>query len=289
MLALAIRDILGVPENTTLFGLLGMIGNGLKVSLAPRRWSDAVGKPTLSQRDLSKRVFVAISAGTGGVVGSLISLGLFWETLQEDFGIRGLFDTVVLTTVSVTLIGPLHEYIMDRGLDASPPLHGAPVESIFREFSPKAVLRVGMVVAVFFMLDMTQASLERCVRDGALDAMFLILLGGITPALVSYYWSAALQLGAPSVFRAATWPSIVAGAVMFSTMAFAASVVISALWGVFDPPHDHSENGIYVVMKMFLSVVGLTCGLALGFSLLTCGVYAAAGGYAIDRVTGRNS
>ena len=290
LFALLIRNVLGIPEGTPVIGVLGVIGNSLKASLAPHRWSGAVGKPALSQRDLSKRVFVAISAGTGGVVGSLISLGLFWETLQEDFGIRGLFNTVVLTMVSVTLIGPLHEYIMDRGLAASPPHHGAPVQGIFSEFSPKVVLRVGMVVTVFFMLDMTQASLDRCVRDGELDAMFLIALGGITPALVSYYWSAALQLGVPSVFRSATWPSMVAGAVMFSMAAFGASVFISALWGVFEPPHDHLESsGLNFALNVLFSVVGLTCGLALGVSLLICGVYAAAGGYAMDRFTGRYS
>ena len=288
LFGLLVRNVLAVRETTFLFGLLGVIGNGLKNSLAPRRWSEAAGMPSISQRDLTKRIFVAVSAGTGGVVGSLMSLGLFWETLQRDFGIRGLFDTLVLTAVSVTLVGPLHEYIMDRGLDTKS-AHDARAESISLEFSPKSLLRIAMVVGMFFMLDMTQASLAKCVHDGNLDAMLLIVLGGITPAIVSYYWCAALQLGAPSIsiVRTATWPSIVAGAVMFSILSFAASIVISTLWGVFEP--KQGDSGFAVIAQMFLSVVGLTCGLALGFSLLTCGIYALAGGYAIDKVKGRNA
>ncbi len=289
LFGLLVRNVLAVRETTFLFGLLGAIGNGLKSSLAPRRWSEAAEMPSISQRDLTKRIFVAVSAGTGGVVGSLMSLGLFWETLQTDFGVRGLFNTLVMSAVSVTLIGPLHEYIMDRGLDTKSTRHDVRVESIFHEFSPKSLLRVAMVVGMFFMLDMTQASLAKCVRDGNLDAMLLIVLGGITPALVSYYWCAALQLGAPSIsiVRAATWPSIVAGAVMFSILSFAASIVISTLWGVFEP--RQGDSGFAVIAQMFLSVLGLTCGLALGFSLLTCGIYALAGGYAIDKVKGRNA
>jgi hypothetical protein len=130
-------------------------------------------------------------------------------------------------------------------------------------------------------------SLDNTFRSDASLASLQIVLAAMTPAIVSYYWCAALQLKTPSVRASATWPSVVMGAALTYGVAFAGWLV----WLLQDV-----EQKIHLVEKTqgrqteFLqSVLGViltpiaAVPVALALSWLVCGIYALAGGYALDR------
>jgi hypothetical protein len=110
----------------------------------------------------------------------------------------------------------------------------------------------------------------------------MIIVCAITPAVVSYYWSAALQRAAPSVQDAASEPSLFAGGVMYYGMVLPGVVVWTMTLAMpgsgVSPPQS---SGIVLLLSPVIAIIA-----ALLLSAITTFPFALAGGYAIDRFSG---
>jgi hypothetical protein len=284
-------DLLAWKTNAGPFAIFGDMGDGAKLALAPRRWPEAKGKPAPSGQDLAKRFFVAISAATGGVVGSLLTLEQFWTVFFTSLTIAHLFRAMLFTIVSVTLVGPLHEYILHRGLELDAHGHAANQKdpaSFFSEITPFVAMRFGLVLVFWILLEVTLGALSECVSSKNVLAMYQIVLAGLTPGFVSYYWCAALQLDAPSVQKTATWPSVASGAAMFCGLGAGVAIVFMSFlgWTLDITAGETNAFGLFIGVVAVFSIT--TLAASLSFSWFICGVYAMAGGYAIDRYRGPN-
>jgi hypothetical protein len=88
-------------------------------AMAPRLWVAAASKPQqLGARDLTKRIFVAVSAATGSMGAALIALfpDVFGNALRELHTPHGVLETILLFIVSVALIAPLQEFVLDQAV-----------------------------------------------------------------------------------------------------------------------------------------------------------------------------
>lgn len=285
-------------------------------AMAPRLWAAAAGKPRPSRRDLTKRIFVAVSAGTGSVAAALIALfpDVFGNALRELYTTHGVLGAILLFIVSVTLIAPLQEFALDQAV----PRRGQPgkesdtLTSVLGAFWEQISLRplrslTRLVIVLILMLmidlifhtlddtvrqsfhDTVRQSLDDTLRSDAGVASLQIVTAAMTPAVVSYYWSAALQLKTPSVRISATWPSVVMAAALSYGVAFAGVLVFSLLevtMRMNNPPSVPQREDAYnfagaLVGVIFSPIWAVLVALAL--SWLVCGIYALAGGYALDR------
>jgi tetratricopeptide (TPR) repeat protein len=278
-LALALALAFLSSDRVDVFGM-ARLRQWARDVLVPQRWPD-VTRTSLSPTDLAKRVFVTVSAATGGVVGSLATMRLFWENLAEVFTPQGVVTALVLTIVSVVLIRPLHEYVMDRGLrsmgvDDDTPARWA---SLWAGISWRTVVRLSIVFVGLFQLDVMYRSLDLCIQRGPVEATYRVVFGGLAPGIVSFYWSAALQLGATTLRR---------------TAARAALILSAAIW------YPRTIDMVRIRLLELISWRGdtivwalvLIAAMAIGIAAsLLCngipyGAYAFAGGYAIARGRG---
>jgi hypothetical protein len=283
-------------------------------AMAPRLWVAAASKPQLGARDLTKRIFVAVSAATGSVAAALIALfpDVFGKALRELHTAHGVLETILLFIVSVALIAPLQEFVLDQavprrgqhGKETYPSVLDAFWEQV--SLRPlRTLTRLALILTLMLMIDLIYHTLDDTVRqsfqntipqllDGTLHsnasiASLQIVLAATTPAVVSYYWCAALQLKTPSVRASATWPSVVMSAALSYAVAFAVVLV----WFLLDairrinnlplvPQGEDLYNSAGAVLGVIFSPL-IAVPVALAVSWLGCGIYALAGGYALDR------
>jgi hypothetical protein len=135
-------------------------------------------------------------------------------------------------------------------------------------------------------LEFIYDSLHGSVEKGNAAVVAQIMLGGLTPGIVSYYWSAALQYDAPSI-RASSWaPSLVLGMVMLFGYGLYVALLFTALGAAWMWP-DGIDLSILVVLVLALAL-GISAGflVLLAMSGIAVAIYAWAGAYAIDRVRG---
>jgi hypothetical protein len=179
----------------------------LRAILFPRNWKD-VTVPPVEPKALVARWFVAIAAGTGSVVGALMQAGDFWEAAARAIAPTHIIFTVLLTVVSIALIGPLEEYVFGLQLrprhdgDAHEHEAASPrglIEDIWENFSWRAAGRLGLVFLFSFQPTILHSCLDETISHGDAAATFTIVSAAIGPIFTTYYWSAALQRGVPSI------------------------------------------------------------------------------------------
>jgi hypothetical protein len=281
-------------------------------AMAPRLWVAAASKPQPGARDLTKRIFVAVSAATGSMGAALIVLfpDIFGNALRELRTPHGVLETILLFIVSVALIAPLQEFVLDQavprrgqhGKETYPSVLDAFLEQV--SLRPlRTLTRLNLILVLMLMIDLIYRTLDDTVRQSfqntvhqSLDNTFSsdasratlqIVLAAMTPAIVSYYWSAALQLKTPSVRASATWPSVVMGAALSYGVAFAAW----SFWSTHEVMRESDvvAKNIAFQNDLFRAEIGMIITpfaavlVALALSWLVCGIYALAGGYALDR------
>jgi hypothetical protein len=252
----------------------------LKRILLPRLWTGvtAVGPP--DAKDLVARWFVTIAASTGSIVGSLAGQGDFWHAAIRALAPTHILFTLLLVVVSITLIGPLEEYIFGQRLargdirGAQEVDHGGArslLQDIWRNLSPRATGRLGLV----FLLSLQPTLLHECVGEvvmkGDALATLSVLNAAIFPAFVTYYWSAALQQRERSVARQAGLSSTCFGALVW----WAAPVVNGLSWL---QPSRTDEGALFIAFAFAVAVV-----FYVVFGVLVDGTLAYAGGWALDR------
>jgi hypothetical protein len=283
-------------------------------AMAPRLWVAAASKPQLGARDLTKRIFVAVSAATGSVAAALIALfpDVFGNALRELHTTHGVLETILLFIVSVALIAPLQEFVLDQAV-ARRGQHGketypSVLDAFWEQVSLRplrTLTRLVLILILMLMIDLIYHTLDDTVRqslhntvhqslDGTLRskaslASSQIVLAAMTPAVVSYYWSAALQLKTPSVRVSATWPSVVMSAALSYGLAFAGVLVwflLNAITRINNLPSVPQGEDLYNSAGAVLGVIFsplIAVPIALAVSWLGCGIYALTAGYALDR------
>ncbi|HEY1503172.1 MAG TPA: hypothetical protein VGF92_02670 [Stellaceae bacterium] len=232
--------------------------------IVPSLWSGV----EVSSNDLARRAFVAITAATGGIVGRLVALDQFVDALRSAFSAGGIFIALVMTLVSAVLIRPLHEYVLQRGVSAGTGPQGESAEQEFRieHVTWRSGLRLGLVFILLLELDVLYGAVEETMRAGAVNAMFQTLVGGIVPGVVSYYWSAGIQLQLPPKHKAVVMPSFLDQTTR-SSIAMLAVIIFPTVW--------FETRGALSVL--------VSAPLALLQAALICGAYAVLGGYVIER------
>ena len=303
VLALCAAFALRLGHRYRLLENVAALGDDIHSALCPRLWAAAAGKPQLGARDLAKRIFVAVAAATGSVAGALMALDIsvLGNALRETLTPHGVLATVILAVISFTLIGPLHEFVLGRAASRGGQ-NGKEDESLevvfagFLEQAPlRSMTRFALILLVMLLIELIYHSLDDTVRSGAITASLQVLLAAMTPAVVSYYWSAALQLGAPSIRASATVPSVAMGAALNYGLALA-GVFACYIWAILLPwmvqtsfSHPDRQQAANVVALFAGPVLApfFAIWVAIALSWLVCGIYALAGGYALDRSRGQ--
>jgi hypothetical protein len=252
----------------------------LREVLVPSQWKlDTHAQ--VSQKDHVKRWFVAISSMTGAVIGSLYGLGELWKALGATIELRSILFGLLFVVVAMFLTGPIQAYVFDWSTGAKEPSEPSKrIADIFAAGDSRAIGRLIMVLVIFLALYLLTASVSGTVRQGKSHVLSLIIVAAVTPGVVSYYWSAALQRSAPSVLQTATGPSLYAGAVMVygSALVLAFDLLLGDYMA---NPGKGNPGG-----PAALAVVPLSVLIALALSAVVTLPFAMAGGYVIDRLPG---
>ena len=266
----------------------------LRSSLEPLMWLDE-GDP--SSADVAgvdaqvRRWFVAIAAATGSIVFGLIVSRDFWSAVTAALRPAGLLAAVVSTLVSVVLVGPVHDFVLARSVRDSegerlPPHKVA--STIWQEMSLRSLVRLGLVGIGLMSLEIAYACIGKSMEaqtsgpsSRQLTATFTILLAGLTPGIVSYYWSAALQLGgSQAMFKRAINAATLCTTILFYVFGVYAALILALLFYAFA-----GHNGTTVAFMLMLSpIIGFFISVA--FAILMTWLPAWAGALVLRRMTG---
>jgi hypothetical protein len=267
--------------------LMAEIRDEARETLVPERWGSPQGLAKVSARDQVKRWFVTIAATTGFVVGSMFGLEVFWTTLVKTIEPRSFVFAALLVGVSMFLTGPLQAYVFDVGARADHP--SDPSKKISDLFAAgidwRAAGRFGLVFLAYIQIYLLTSCVGAAIKEGNARTVSIIFAAAATPAIVSYYWSAALQRGVPSVRNATFKPSLYAGAIMgYGT---ALTVVLSYVSGDlldYTPGKDTRP----ALLFFFLSpVIAILPALVIG--AVTTLIYSVGGAIAIDRFSRKST
>ena len=253
-------------------------------ALAPARWELGPGCAQVGQKDLVKRWFVTIAAATGAVVGSVLSLGAVWQALWTALEPRTLLIALLLVAVSMFLVGPLQAYVFDWSAGAKEKSEPSKkLADVLAAGDWRSVGRLALVISAYVQLYLLTSCVGSAVRQGDSAVLSMIITSAVTPAVVSYYWSAALQRSASSVRAAALEPAVIAGAVMIYGTALLGTLTFALL--EFQTTIGKSENQSRGVFLLFSPIIAILAAFLM--SAVTTLPFAAAGGYVIDRLPGR--
>ncbi len=202
------------------FGLFPGLRRFLRRTLRPQEWLPQPAQaPT--DRDLSKRWFVTVSAATGALVAMLMRRREFWDLVLSAFNLSHFLFTFLIIVASFTLIGPVEDYIFDAAMHDDSLSDGsavAPLSRLERLLSRPVTWRAGGRLLLVVILVAFYPVLLGCVETQfhSMDTKETtdLIAPCIVPALVTYYWSAALQRGAPSIARSAGSAATMAFALM---------------------------------------------------------------------------
>ncbi len=259
--------------------LLSEIREDARQTLVPERWTSPQGLVTVSIRDHVKRWFVAISAATGSIVGAVLGLHGFWNALYDTVhDLEKIVLATILVGIAMFLIGPMQAYVFDVGAKADHPSDPSKkIADLFANgFDWRAAGRFGLVFLACVQLGLLSSCINSTIKGGNARTVALIFAVASAPAIVSYYWSAALQRGVASVRDATFKPSLYAGA----AMAYGAGLLVVFAYFIdfsYTPGQDKKQDLFFF---FFSPAVAMFPALAIG--ALTTLVHAVAGATAID-------
>jgi hypothetical protein len=259
--------------------LLSEIREDARQTLVPERWTSPQGLVTVSIRDHVKRWFVAISAATGSIVGAVLGLHGFWNALYDTVhDLEKIVLATILVGIAMFLTGPMQAYVFDVGARADHPSDPSKkISDLFANgFDWRAAGRFGLVFLACVQISLLSSCVSSTIKGGNARTVTLIFAVASAPAIVSYYWSAALQRGVASVRDATFKPSLYAGA----AMAYGAGLLVVFAYFIdfsYTPGQDKKQDLFFF---FFSPAVAMFPALAIG--ALTTLVHAVAGATAID-------
>jgi hypothetical protein len=218
------------------------------------------------------------------VVGTTLGLDAFRTAFLAALEPRNILIAVLLVAVGFFFSGPVQAYVLDWGSGAKEPSDPSKrLAEILAGGDWRSIGRFGLVTLAYVQMWLVSSSLATTVKQGDPQVLAVLIVAVVTPAVVSYYWSAALQRSAPSILRAVAWPSVWAGAIMMYGSALALLFKLFVANGAFFPQSPGDRGPMF----MFIAVLAAAVLVALLQSAITTLPFAVAGGYVIDRLPGR--
>lgn len=244
-----ICGLFAVARRPGLFlGFIERFRDYLSRCLKPSRWPQARNK--LSEEEIIQRGLITATAATGSVIGSLMAMEIFWEAIGHILTPTGVIALIIIMAISALAIHPWHEAL--RNFIVGGDHHRAGhIESTYSQFwrgrIGDAIFRLGTIMFVSALLEVLYVSVHDCIQKGA-DPIGRILLAGIIPGIVTFYWVSAMQYRVASL-TAAIWPSILALVIMRIGFAHAEMIArLSTAWSI--------EKLIFgLVLQCFFAVV----------------------------------
>ena len=275
IVAFAVLALVTLAVAEGIFALIKGLRPLLARTLDPEQWGPRPGTP-LTSEDFAKRWFVTVAAATGGLVGNLTQNEEFLARFRDAFDPTRILFTVIMTVVSITLIGPVEDYIFRAGSRASEPqghggTHSSHFETLIQQLSWRALGRLGLVLVLVMQLNILHVSLEAAVDAGKNGATLVMVISSLSPAIVTYFWSAALQRGAFSIARRTIIPVTLAGFIL----TFPASQLSETIDMMVRFPNW--SNPAIPAIEFVVAIAG-----ALKISIFYFGIMALVGGWALD-------
>ncbi len=257
--------------------------------------------PAATDVEYRERISLAISAGTGGVLGFLIACAfenLYFRVHDpQSLWPSGthLVSMLLLTFIGVKLFAPIHSLIeravhsrLRNGQTLAEPLAAetttatpAPATSEW-----ESAATVGVIVFAFLLLDeglkqVLDKELETLTSEGGLGkSVYTLLLSAIWPGIITYYWVAAIRkqtgeelLTAPLGSTTAAWLLIVGGMLAVFSVTFAYVNLKNGVGGIL--------GGMVLLVEFVVLILVVAVLSAIG-AILSIGLVAAAGMMAIQ-------
>ena len=235
--------------------------------ITTERWSET-SRRQLAPRDYAKRYFVAIASITGAVVFALFTNEVLWTALEKALRPQALFGTIFVSTAGAVLVGPFRDYVLDQS--------GQSDTWIDHLFSGRAalrsVVRFLLVQLAGFAVNLTFNCVSAVLADAEPLLVATVVSVSVAPAIVSYYWCAALQTRPKDLTGELTAATTSAGTVFYLGPAL---IILAELL----PKTPGSE-----ALVLFLGLV-----LACLFGFVYCGLFGLAGGMVFGRSGKRGS
>jgi hypothetical protein len=226
--------------------------------LDSRLWPNNARQAPPLVLDLARRWFVTIAAATGGILGAVAANRFFWDALHKAFSLNRIAITVLATFLSLFLLGPIETFVFDPATE-SPESTAAVLRLLRGEVSWRSYGRILLVFLAIFGLNV----MEGCFVEGASasDAAVVasMVVSAVSCGAITYYWAAALQVGADSILRRAGIACLVLGSMLSLWLALPAVQTQVNASGLQDPALR------FVVSVAFTILVACLIGsLAMG-------------------------
>lgn len=267
------------------FSLVRGLRPRLARTLDPRLWDPPIAPP-LSTEDFAKRWFVTVASATGGLVGNLAQNDVFLTRFHDAFVLKRIMFTLIMTVVSITLIGPVEDYIFRTGSRANEPdqhggAHSGHFETLLQQMSWRALGRLGLVLVMVMQLNILHASLEETINSGNAAGTLSMVFSSLSPAIVTYFWCAALQHGTVSIARRTIMPATLAGFIL----EFPSFLVFMAMGMTMAVSSGRINLGDSVVVQIIIiAIISLLGAFIFGLltSLFFYSMMTLIGGWALD-------
>ncbi len=278
--AFAVVGLGTLGATSAVFGLITGLRDRIAAVLSPQLW-DPQPAPPLSPEDFAKRWFVTVAAATGGLIGGLAGGKDFLTPFLHAFSPTHILFTLVMAVVSITLIGPVEEYIFGAGRGSADQQghsdsHASHFESVLRRLSWRATGRLALVVILIMQLNILHVCLEETVSVGDPGAVFTMVLASLAPAIATYFWSASLQRGAIRVAPRATAGALLAGYILLFPVCAMALIATGQ-----SAAQTHALTG--GLLAGYWAVAGVLAVVTPAvISALNYGAFALVGGWVLD-------
>ncbi len=271
----------------------------IKSDLEPTWWvpeAERESAPISSPDAIMRRWFVAIAAATGGIVGALFHFKFFAEALKEALLPGNLLSILLLTVVSIVLVGPVHESIIAHQLGEAH--EERPHQRSIQLDSWRAALRLALVGSLLVVVELAYDCLDKSIARSDVKDTISMLVGALTPGIVSYYWSAALQIDGTEkrLVDQAGASATLCGSILYYGwgVALVALGSINAADNLFNsiPAHVPGSISQHVPIDargpflglLFSPILGAILAFVLAF--ITIGLPTIAGGFVLARMSG---
>lgn len=261
------------------------LADRMRTTLTPANWSAPTATAATNSGDFTKRWFVTVAAATGGVVVAMLGHESFVEELTSAFGPSRIVFTLLAAIVSITLIGPVEEFIFGAGAAGhkagSAEREAGEASSRFEQLlglmSPRALGRFALVLVFMLMLTVMHGAFEARVEHSQGEDITTMLVASVGPAIITYYWCAALQHGVSSVARRAGFAAALAGLLTIGIPNTLVHISDAVTLLVVPVPWMNGGQSAEA-MRLF----AITVPAQLVFSVLSFGAVGFAGGAVID-------
>lgn len=253
--------------------------------IAPGHWDLATTRPPVGARQRRDRWSVTLSAAAGAAgIGLMVVCGFDASCRSEVVGpdLAGyLVLSAVLAWLGARFLDPVRDVVLpdtERRPAPGPPGEDTPTGGRAAAIGLTRG-QIGILSLVGLLLlhvggDFIGKGLQA--QGGA--GPFVLLINSLVAGVVTYYWAAAAVLRAPSVARRAAYTTTAIGGLIAAPFALVVGLrAMAAITFSGTSPQAQALVALLIGALIFL-------GIAILFGLVLFGLYAYAGGLALDRL-----